>query len=192
MKTKALKIEVPEGYEIDRENSTFENIVFKKLSEKDGLPETWEEFCKMTPIGGGGEYFVNAFSKVIHAVTGGDGSCQAGETRISRNRDAATDSNLFATKEEAEACVALCKLIQLRNYYNAHCGSKWDYYLGCLVTGDSKVLVKYTIYFRGDEIIPGLNGSEGYTRILSFRTVDIRNKFLKNFRDLIITAKPLL
>lgn len=32
MKTKELKIQVPEGYEIDKENSTFECIKFKKKS----------------------------------------------------------------------------------------------------------------------------------------------------------------
>lgn len=32
MKTKTLKIEVPKGFEIDTENSTFENIVFKESS----------------------------------------------------------------------------------------------------------------------------------------------------------------
>ena len=30
---KALKINVPEGYEIDREKPTFENIVFKKIDD---------------------------------------------------------------------------------------------------------------------------------------------------------------
>jgi len=29
METKELKIQTPEGYEIDKENSTFEKIVFK-------------------------------------------------------------------------------------------------------------------------------------------------------------------
>jgi hypothetical protein len=32
--TKELKIEIPKGYEIDKENSTFEKIVFKKVEEK--------------------------------------------------------------------------------------------------------------------------------------------------------------
>lgn len=39
---KELKIEIPEGYEIDKEQSTFERIVFKKI-EVD-LPESWLEF----------------------------------------------------------------------------------------------------------------------------------------------------
>ena len=38
MKNKELKIEVPDGYEIDRKNSTFEKIVLKKwiIYLKDG------------------------------------------------------------------------------------------------------------------------------------------------------------
>ena len=37
---KELKIEIPDGYEIDKENSTFEKIVFKPLNP---YPKTWEE-----------------------------------------------------------------------------------------------------------------------------------------------------
>ena len=39
---KELKIEVPQGYEIDRQKSTFEKIIFKKITEK---PKTWEDYC---------------------------------------------------------------------------------------------------------------------------------------------------
>ena len=38
---KNLTITPPSGYEIDKEQSTFENIVFKPL--KKALPKTWEE-----------------------------------------------------------------------------------------------------------------------------------------------------
>ena len=37
---KKLKINVPKGYEIDKEKSTFENIVFKEISK---LPSSWED-----------------------------------------------------------------------------------------------------------------------------------------------------
>ena len=33
MNTKKLKINIPEGYEIDKEKSTFEEIVFKKVED---------------------------------------------------------------------------------------------------------------------------------------------------------------
>lgn len=43
-----LKVNIPEGYEIDKENSTFECIKFKK--KKNDFPTSWEEylqeFCK--------------------------------------------------------------------------------------------------------------------------------------------------
>ena len=39
---KELKIEVPQGYEIDRQKSTFEKIIFKKIAEN---PKTWEDYC---------------------------------------------------------------------------------------------------------------------------------------------------
>lgn len=37
-----LKIVAPDGYEIDKEQSTFERIVFKEKEDK--LPESWLEF----------------------------------------------------------------------------------------------------------------------------------------------------
>ena len=39
MKTKEVKITIPEGYEIDKENSTFECIKFKKKFEVN----TWKD-----------------------------------------------------------------------------------------------------------------------------------------------------
>ena len=47
MEAKEMKIQVPEGYEIDREKSTFDSIVFKKVEEK-ALPKSWEDL-----MGGG-------------------------------------------------------------------------------------------------------------------------------------------
>lgn len=40
---KELKIQIPEGYEIDKEKSTFEKIVFKPIDNK---PRSWEEYCR--------------------------------------------------------------------------------------------------------------------------------------------------
>ena len=45
METKELKIQIPEGYEIDKENSTFEKIVFKK--KKNTKPRSWEEYLEL-------------------------------------------------------------------------------------------------------------------------------------------------
>ena len=45
METKELKITIPEGYEIDKEKSTFEKIVFKK--KKNTKPRSWEEYLEL-------------------------------------------------------------------------------------------------------------------------------------------------
>ena len=93
METKELKIEIPQGYEIDRQKSTFEKIVFKKIPEN---PKTWEEYCKLTK----GSY-----------------SNYASTTNIV-NKDRYTGTyNEFTTKERAEQFIALGKLLQLRDYW---------------------------------------------------------------------------
>ena len=96
---KELKIEVPQGYEIDKEKSTFEKIVFKKIKVE--LPKTWEEFCEQTPIGP--EYFITEFSSIAN-------------TDLIK-RDYNTDKNLLSTKEDAEAHLALIQLHRLRDIY---------------------------------------------------------------------------
>ena len=45
METKELKIQIPDGYEIDKEKSTFEKIVFKK--KEDTKPRSWEEYLEL-------------------------------------------------------------------------------------------------------------------------------------------------
>ena len=143
METKEMKIQVPEGYEIDKENSTFEKIVFKKEERK--LPKKWEDLYEVKG------WFVDFHSDVVTS-----GSMRTGDNV----------KNRFPTKEEAEACLALAQLCQLRDRYNDGWKPNWE-------DGTKK----YTIYFN---------------KILAFKTLELRDKFLENFKDLIETAKPLL
>ena len=55
METKALKIEVPKGYEIDKEKSTFESIVFKKV---DDIIIKWNKNYNGVEINTDGEHFI--------------------------------------------------------------------------------------------------------------------------------------
>lgn len=94
---KELKIEVPQGYEIDKEKSTFEKIVFKEVEGPfSKLPKTWEEYCKLTK-----------------------GSCSnyATTTNMVYKDKYAGAYNEFTTKERAEQFIALGKLLQLRDYW---------------------------------------------------------------------------
>ena len=97
MDTKKLKINIPEGYEIDRENSTFEEIVFKKVEDPLAkLPKTWEEYCKQTE--GYVSYFFSSPNSVIKSWFEGS-------------------YNEFVTEERVKQYVALGKLLQLRDYW---------------------------------------------------------------------------
>ena len=156
MKTKEMKIQAPEGYEIDKENSTFEKIVFKKV---DDLPKSWEE---LEFIDG---FFVSSLSDIAKI---------GNNTTNDKN-----NKNVFPTKEEAEACLALAQLCQLRDRYNDGWKPDWE---------DS--YVKYILYYWGDDITK--THCTNARTLLSFKTQKLRDEFLENFRDLIETAKPLL
>ena len=94
MENKELNIIAPEGYEIDKENSTFEKIVFKKINE---LPKTWED---LKYISG---YYISSCYGIKHSSL--INCCKYAK-------------NIFPTKELAEAALALAQLLQLRDRYN--------------------------------------------------------------------------
>jgi hypothetical protein len=115
---KTLKINVPEGYEIDKEQSTFENIVFKEIKKE--LPKSWEDLENLKG------FHVGYTSDVV--VT----SDHVRKSKINRF--------IFATEEQAEASIALAQLSQLREVYRQGWKPDWtdegsDKY--CIVFRDS-------------------------------------------------------
>ena len=154
MSNKELKIQVPEGYVIDREKSTFEKIVFKRKE----LPKSWEE---LETIKGS---YINNYSRIC-------------DFRGFTKED---NKNVFPTKKEAEACLALAQLCQLRDRYNNGWKPDWK--------DDGEI--KHCIEFFKGKIQK--NYYHVLKRVLCFKTQELRDKFLENFRDLIETAKPLL
>ena len=92
METKEVKIEVPQGYEIDKEKSTFEKIIFKKIPEN---PKTWEDYCSLMK------------EKKVH-------NAYYDYVIINYFSNA---HNQFATEERAKQFIALGKLLQLRDYW---------------------------------------------------------------------------
>ena len=89
---KELKIEVPQGYEIDRQKSTFEKIVFKKIPEN---PKTWEDYCSL--MKGKTIHYPDYYYIILRSF-----------------EDA---YNMFATEERSKQFIALGKLLQLRDYW---------------------------------------------------------------------------
>lgn len=86
---KELKIEIPQGYEIDRQKSTFEKIVFKKIQEN---PKTWEDYCELTK------------GEKCYTLDSDEGT-----------RFGCIDE--FDTKKRAKEYAAIGQLMQLRDYW---------------------------------------------------------------------------
>lgn len=93
METKEVKIVVPQGYEVDKENSTFECIKFKKIKEI----KTFED---LTSVSG---YYISNINSEINSV----GELSADETAY----------NVFLTKKQAKSALAIAQISQLMPHY---------------------------------------------------------------------------
>ena len=91
---KELKIEIPIGYEIDKEKSTFEKIIFKEINTK---PKSWEEYCNNF----NGELFYFSNRNSIESVVTSDGMSY-------------TAKDYLPSKELAKAFLAMMQLMSLR------------------------------------------------------------------------------
>ena len=97
---------------------------------------------------------------------------------VGEDRFVNKDRNLLPEYVTAEAVLALCQLIQLRNAYNGDWVPDW--------TDEER---KYTIDLYECEIWSGEVSSTPH--ILAFRSRELRDEFLRNFRPLIEKLKPL-
>lgn len=165
MDIKEFKIEIPEGYEIDEENSTFEKIVFKK---KDNKSKSWKEYCSKEKIGG--KCFINQNSYIIEYNKHSGNNLLHSEI----------DRNLITSKEEAEAFLALMQLRQLRKAWVEEWEPDWNNFEE----------VKYGIRVCKNEINVSLY--KIVSNILSFPTKEMAEEFIECFKDLLEIAKILL
>lgn len=92
---KELKIEIPEGYEIDKEKSSFEKIVFKKKVEIN----CWEDLKRVPGV------YITDNSCFVPAPAG---------LVLPHNR------NVFLNEKYAKSALALAQITQLLPYYDTN------------------------------------------------------------------------
>ena len=139
-------------------------VIYKKKE----LPKTWKEFCENNPIGNK-ECYINSFSQI-----------RIGDVKYeNRRRENPYDDNLLPSKEYAEAMLALCKLIQLRDCYNDGWKPDWK-------DNSPKYIIKIYSELRIRDTSFRARG------LLAFKTQQLREEFYNNFKDLIEQAKLLL
>lgn len=129
--TKELKVEIPEGYEIDKENSTFEKIIFKKLSFE---PTNWENYVDNTNFNH--TFYMDDYGSIEE--------CHRDNLTYYQAR------TIYNTKEEAEAFRALMQLRQLRKVWVGNWVPDWNDTTGtraCIVNGFNKprVVSNYSV-----------------------------------------------
>ena len=97
METKEFKIQVPEGYEIDKENSTFERIKFKPIKKAMTYEDVARELFKDK----------NRYITTFSCLKGGkDVTC--------------------TSSKQAEKLIAINKLMNVAKYLNGTWSPNWD------------------------------------------------------------------
>ena len=132
------------------------------------LPKSWEEFCEMFPV------------PLIFATTKTDFDPYQDYLVPYYNRLVDAMSEFTTDRATAEAVLALCQLIQLRNCYNGDWIPNWK----------DQYEQKYTIEIEKCTLLEFQRQTYCST-ILYFKSKELRDEFLRNFRLLIEKLKPL-
>ena len=130
METKELKIQVPEGYEIDKENSTFECIKFKQIKDT-----TYENICSNLFKSG---YYINNSGKIV---------CVS-----DFNEDVKKDKNNATNKKQLKRILALNQLLNIAEYYN-QLHTKEDYKQYYIVY---HMTIGYKVYCYDEGAVPSI------------------------------------
>ena len=152
---KEVTIVPPEGYEIDKENSTLEHIVFKKIETK---PYRWRDDEKSIIDG----YIITNNALIVN-------------TRYNMNIE--NNYNIFVYEKQAKSALAMARISQImkndKRFGGVVTDEEW-------VDGS---IHKYTITRRGNSIDYNLEFYDYY--FLSFHTPKQRDLFLQENEDLV-------
>lgn len=144
METKETKIQVPDGYEIDKENSTFDCIKFKLIDKK----LTYDDVAK--------ELFEDKEICYIDIV----GDVEKGKVE----KEYVLDPNNCTSEKQAEKLISINKLLNVAKYLNREWKPNWkdaderkyfiytcprDYYIG---VKSATVHMSDIVYFKSEEL----------------------------------------
>ena len=165
METKELKITIPEGQEIDwQESAKQEKIVFKK---KDIKPRSWEEYYEQQIANKKCGYYID------------DVNCDSAVIVWDDFVGADKWKNVLPSKELTEAFLAMMQLMSLRQAWIGDWEPNWNgkNFYNCIVLLDNKYIVE---------------GFCKYRQTLSFPTEEMTTDFMNTFKNLLEVVKPLI
>lgn len=155
MEEKTIKINVPEGYEVDEANSTFAEIKFKPIVAK--YPKSWEDAFENKLLIG---TFIDTYSRV---------------TPFEEDEGTHKEKNVFKTENQAKAMLAYAQITQLMALpcYNGDWIPNWD-------DTDSE---KYVIGRYANRVVKE-QYIKAYEK-LAFRSEKAQDAFYDNHMDLL-------
>ena len=170
MEERVIKLTLEKAKEFYKKGGEFRDLALSAYTEKElteiVLPKTWEEFCSMKKVQPGEAYYCPTLGNFV-------------EYKYYSNRTKHAFQAL-PSMEAAEAHLALIQLHQLRDFY----WNGWKpNYADCTY--------KYFLYKHGDHCID-IDFCRAIDHFLTFQTEEVAQKFLNNFKDLIIKAWDLL
>lgn len=147
---KEIKIQVPEGYEIDKEKSTFENIIFKKK----GTINCWKDLEEISGYG------ITTECNIVHW------------SKLDNNED---NKNVFRDIKYAKSALALAQISQLLPYYDSNVN--WykitDKY--CIVRIKNRICIEI---WQSSYHLLAFNSGEEARRFLKYNEQLVKDYFM--------------
>ena len=168
MEERNLKISLDKAREWYNKGGELKELALSAFSEKEitesALPNTWEEFCKMYPVKDD-EWYISASSNIIRMSQG--------------KRYTFYNCNILPSLQSAKAHLAYMQLHQLRDCYRQGWVPDWK-----------DDIIKYCIVLESNRCVIYKNITT--CNFLSFQSMELAEKFLNNFKDLIENAGDLI
>ena len=169
MEERNVKISLVKAREWYNKGGELKELALSAFSEEETkasmLPNTWEEFCKMYPVKLD-EWYIDSNSNL--------------KTHICGTRFCKEYKNVLPSQQAAEQHLAYMQLHQLRDCYRQGWVPDWS---------DGHKNKSCIIFSEGNYHIDNYCL---YIRFLSFQSIELTEKFLNNFKDLIETAGDLI
>ena len=168
MEERNVKISLDKAREWYNKGGELKELALSAFTENEittsALPNTWEEFCKMYPVKDD-EWYISASSNIIRMSQG--------------KRYTFYNCNILPSLQSAKAHLAYMQLHQLRDCYRQSWVPDWK-----------DDIIKYCIVLESNRCVIYKNITT--CNFLSFQSMELAEKFLNNFKDLIETAGDLI
>ena len=147
---KEIKIQVPEGYEIDKEKSTFERIVFKK---KENNTNSWEDLKEIKG------WFIDIDSN-IEAYGG---------------RAVDDNKNIFRDTKYVKSALALAQISQLLPYYDSKVNWDRSAIKHCIMRKGNEIIIDT---WQSSYHLLAFNSKEEAERFLKYNEQLVKDYFM--------------